>query len=100
MRSSQKITFLTNQAADSAAFLVNLGGQYFWFVQATWVGGDSLKMQILLPDGTTYGDIDGAVLSANGMMKLDLPEGCSVKVVRVNGPPTAIYSTLVSGNLN
>lgn len=92
---SMRIDLLSNQAADSAVKVVSPGGRFFWFSQATWGAGGGLKLQIAMPDGTTYGDIDGAVMEADGMKTVDLPAGATIKAVRL-ATPTAISSWLVS----
>lgn len=92
---ARSYTLLANQAVDSAATTISPGGYHMWFAKATW-GGNSLKLQILMPDAATYADIQGAVMDVDGAMSVWLPNGANVKAVR-NGAPTAIYSTLVSG---
>lgn len=89
----KRYDLLSNQAADSAAVVVQPGGWYVWRCMANWVG--DIKLQMQMPDGSTFADIAGAVLSANGSVPVLLPNGATVKAVRV-GASTAIYSDLTA----
>lgn len=90
----KRYDLLSNQAADSAATVIQPGGWFMWRASATW-GTHSLKLQMTLPDGT-YADLPGKVLDASAaFVEVFLPSGATVKAVRV-GTPTAIYSDLCS----
>ncbi len=93
---AQSIILADNIAVDGSPCHVQVGGVYAWLVAGTWDAGDEVKLQMLMPDGSSYADISGAVMAADGvMLGLNLPNGCTVKLVIVN-TPLAIYSRLVS----
>lgn len=74
MAGSRKIIFLTNAAAGTSPQFSWVGGSMAFIAQATF-GGGSAKLQFIGPDGSTAIDVTGSTLSANGMVKLDLPAG-------------------------
>lgn len=92
MSQERKIQLLADGSADSAEFIVPLGGMWEWSIEGTFNGG-SYKLQASGPNGTLY-DVPGAVMSANGAMMLWFTPGTKVKLVE-SGTTSAMYSTLV-----
>ncbi len=64
----------SNISATTAAFQLR-GGKYACAAHATW-GGGSVKLQRLLPDGSTYLSVASATdFTANGIANVDLAGG-------------------------
>jgi hypothetical protein len=89
-------------AKGAAVFLENVatnnvekvwpGGKAWFMAKGTW-GGGSVKLQVKLPDNTTYVDVTGASLTADGYIVLaELPPGTYRTVVAT---ATALYVRLV-----
>ena len=95
---SMRHTLLNNAGTPGVPVIVHPGGYYSFMGKATWPPGSAAKLQILLPDGATFGDIVGAELSADGMLPAPIffPAGASVKVVDNGTQPTAGTFWLVS----
>lgn len=94
MAITNNIALLSNAVATGNPYKVIAGGLYALSVVATW-NGSTAKLQILGPDGATYQDIDAALsFTANGIQGVDLPGGCTVKMVVSGGPPAAMYANL------
>jgi hypothetical protein len=67
---------------------------YIWTVNGTF-GGTTVKLQYLGPDGSTYIDVAGATLSANGSVFIDhVGAGAIIKAVVTGGSPSGLYSSL------
>lgn len=87
--SGQIVTALAdNASATTSAFVWN-GGRGAFMAKATW-GGGTVKLQYLLPDGSTWVDVGPDVeLTADGMGGFELPPGH----IRVNiATATAVYA--------
>lgn len=92
--SSEKVLLLSNATATSDPEAV-LGGRYIWSAIATWSGATA-QLQFLGPNGTTWVDVAGAVLTADGAVGVFIANGSSVRVLITAGPPSAVYSILAS----
>jgi hypothetical protein len=67
-------TLVANASATGSAVVLK-GGTYSFMATATF-GGGSVKLQVLLPDGTTWVDVAGGSLTAAGATAgLALPPG-------------------------
>jgi hypothetical protein len=78
--STQGLTALaSNAGAGNGSAVAWKGGTGFFTAVATW-GGGSAKLQMLLPDGTTWVDVTSVTLSANGYVSFTLPP-CRVRTV-------------------
>ena len=90
-----------NVAAGTCGPIILEGGRYQLSAHATW-GGGNLKLQQLLPDGSTYFSLFGqpstatpttwvGTLTADGVLYFDLPPGTYQVVVTT---ATASYFNL------
>lgn len=80
-----------NISASTAAFQLK-GGKYAVLAKATW-GGGSAKLQILLPDGSTYVSVASATdFTADGYGTVDLPPGQYRLTIAT---ATAVYVSVV-----
>jgi hypothetical protein len=84
---------LTNAAATGAGVGPVRNGTYIWALAGT-VGGATIKLQTLGPDGATYLDVTGASMTAVGQMQVIIGEGAVVRAVVTGGAPSALYSNL------
>ena len=60
---------ISNQAAGSYPFRLDIGGRYMMTVHATF-GGGTVKLQVLGPDGVTYLDVQGTFNNAGAEVDL------------------------------
>lgn len=81
---------LTNAATDNVEVRIPNGGVYNFAAKATW-GGGNVKLQQLMPDGSTYADVASSTISADGSLNLTLAPGLYRQVVTT---ATAIYSRI------
>lgn len=66
---------LTNVAAGTYTFTLQIGGLYQVSAHATWGGGNA-DLQIALPNGTTYLSMGSATkFTADGFATIYLPQG-------------------------
>ena len=92
MSNSSDTQKFSNIAATTSAFPL-LGGKYALAAVATW-GGGSVKLQVLMPDGSTYLSVaSGTDLTANGFTTLDLPPGQYRLTIAT---ATAVYASVVA----
>jgi hypothetical protein len=85
----EKVSF-SNILATPASFILR-GGNYGVTAKATW-GGDSVTLQRLSPDGTTYVTVLTA-FTADGYQNANLPSGTYRLLVAT---ATAIYVDVVA----
>lgn len=88
-----RVELLTNASATGAAALWPGGkGQ---FALAGTVGGATITLQILGPDGTTYLSLGSAVaLTAAGVANFEAPAG-TIRALVASGTPSGLYATAV-----
>lgn len=68
------------------------GGTGVFAVTATWSGA-TVKLQAMLPDGSTWGDVGAnTTLTADGMGGFVLPP-CRVRAAVSGGPPSGVYAS-------
>lgn len=91
---SQRIDLLDNASAT--------GGQKTWdggegaFLVAGTLGGATVTLQILGPDGTTWMDVgEDAALTAAGAVGFSLPPG-QIRAKVASGSPSGLYAIAVS----
>jgi hypothetical protein len=88
---TQKLQFLSNEAATSGA-LPWRGGPGTFLAKATGFG--TVKLQVLLPDQTTWFDVGAdTTLTADGGGNFDLPP-CQLRANVATA--TAVYAVAVS----
>ena len=81
----------SNVAGSSGGFDVK-AGKYMAGAKATW-GGGSVKLQRLLPDGSTYASVSSATdFTADGNGTVDLPD-CTVRFTVATA--TGVYADLL-----
>jgi len=85
---------LTTGSATGAGTSALDGGEYKWSVGAGTFSGASLQLQSSPDGGTTYYNVDGAVLTAAGEWQISVGAGEKLKVVVTGGPPSGIKSYL------
>lgn len=92
MANSNRVTLGSNVSATGSAVLYT-GGPSLFMATATF-GGGTVKLQVLLPDGSTWVDVAGGSLTAAGTSAvLWLPPGS----YRVNvATATGVYAYLAS----
>lgn len=88
-----QIDLISNAAATGAAKTCALGGRYLMVLAGT-VGGATVTVEILGPDGATYVLVDGATLSAVGTKTIFLPWGATVRGAVAGGTPSGLYLSL------
>jgi hypothetical protein len=94
MANAQRVNLVENASATGSAKLYK-GGPSTFSATATF-GGGTVKLQVLLPDGSTWVDVAGGSLTAAGMTAvLWLPQG----QYRANiATATAVYAYLNSAH--
>ena len=90
---SERIDLLVNATATGNYRSVT-GGRYIWATEATWSGATA-QLQAKGPNGTAI-DVSGASLTANGFIEVLIANGSEVRVSITGGPPSGVYSSLVS----
>lgn len=88
-----KIDLISNADATGAAETCALGGRYLMVLAGT-LGGATVTVEMLGPDGVTYLTVDGATLSAVGTKTIFLPWGSTVRGVVTGGTPSGLYLSL------
>ena len=68
------------------------GGSYIIAAQGTW-NSASVQLQYTVDGGTTWVNITGATLSANGALQVDVGQGESLRF-DVTGSPTSVAAYL------
>lgn len=80
----------SNIAATTSAFAL-AGGRYAAAVKATF-GGGSVKLQVLLPDQTTWASVASATdFTADGFAVVDIPPGQYRFIIAT---ATAVYAAV------
>ena len=93
-RQDQSIKLLNNASVTGSALKVS-GGRYIWACDGTF-GGDTLQLQFLSPDLTSFIDVVGASMTAEGAMEVLVANGSTMKVTVTGGGASALFSTLTS----
>ena len=93
-RQDQSIKLLDNASATGAAFQVS-GGKYIWVADGAFVT-DTLQLQFLSPDGTSWMDFAGASLTVEGAVLVEIANGSTVRVEVTGVSSSALFSTLTS----
>lgn len=88
-----QIDLISNAGATGAAKSCALGGRYLMALAGT-VGGATVTVEILGPNGATYLTVDGASLTAVGTKVIFLPWGATVRGAVAGGTPSGLYLTL------
>ena len=95
----QSYVLASNLAASGSAVSIP-GGEYHFMVTGT-VGGSTISLQIQLPDGTTWTDVQvftGSIVKfttlPSNQSGIDLP-ACRVRMAATGGAPSGIYAYLV-----
>lgn len=71
------------------------GGSYILAISATAFNGATIKLQVLLPDGSTWVDLTGASATSNTPgIGIVLGSNSSVRLAATGGAPTGVYATL------
>ncbi len=91
--SNLSLPLLVNATATGSAHRVEKSGRYIWSVDGTF-GGDTAQLQALSPDGTSFIDVPGASLAAQGFFVVDVSGGTKVKCTLTGGGSSAMYSNL------
>jgi len=91
--STQGLTELVSNASATGSAVLWKGGRGMFSAVATW-GGGTVKLQILLPDGATWVDVDKSgdtfvTLTADGLGEFELPS-CSIRANIATS--TAVYA--------
>lgn len=84
-------TLLSNASATGPILTNVIGGSYVWIVQGT-IGGATIKLQALGPDGVNWVDIDtwtGAV--GRGVV---IGNNASLRALVSGGAPSGLYCNL------
>lgn len=92
----QRVDLLSNGSATGSGQRWD-GGRGSFLVNGTF-DGETVTLQVLGPDGTTYVDVGtDAALTANGVANFDLPQGMIRAAVSTGGgSPTGLYAIAVS----
>jgi len=93
-RSDESLKLLDNASATGLAIQVS-GGRYIWAADGTF-GGDTLQLQFLGPDGTSFINVIGASLTAEGAFEVLIANGSTMKVTVTGGGASGLFSTLTS----
>lgn len=88
------VVLLTAASATGAGVSV-MNGRYSWFVWGTW-GGATAQLQWSPDGGTTWIDIDGASLTANGGF-LNIPISSGKVRVTITGGTSPSLSSKFGG---
>lgn len=97
MRKHIRLNLLSNESATGSSQIWN-GGRGTFSVAGT-LGGATVKLQTLGPDGTTW--IDAGVyttLTAAGVGNFDLPQG-PIRAAVSGGAPSGLFATAVTVDL-
>lgn len=94
----QRYTLLDDATGNGDAYEWTGGRLMFAAISASW-GGGSVKLQYLLPDGTTWVDVGSDTnLTADGVGGAELPQG-KIRAVATTATVTAwVLGTTVGGN--
>jgi hypothetical protein len=89
-----QIDLLSNASATGAARNVAFGGRYLMALLGT-LGGATITIEMLGPDGATYLAVPDSSLTAAGTAVVYLPANATVRGVVTGGTtPSGIYLTI------
>lgn len=86
-----RATLASNAGTGNGSWVEWVGGKTSFMARATF-GGGSVKLQGLLPDGSTAFDVSSASLTAAGNINVEIPPGL---YRAVNTTATAVYADLI-----
>lgn len=95
MNIKNTVALLTGAAnnVNGTANVIDMGGKYLWMVDGTF-DGNTVKMQILGPDGTNYIDFPNCSATAAGVVEVELPTGAVVRGTNSDDGTPSNNSTL------
>lgn len=91
--STERVSLLSNATTSGSAVTVDGGKYTVDAVCATW-NGASVQLQYLSADQSTYVNVSGATLNANGSFEVNVGAGTLMKMTITGTPSAGVYAAM------